>query len=235
VTIRRVDCNANHRQGISVISAEDLLIEDCRLRNTDGTAPQAGIDFEPNHPEECLVNCVVRRCTAEFNAGTGYQICPQFMNSASKPISIHLDQCVSRGNRQHAIHLISAPKDPPVGRLRITGFLAENDCMAGLSVQFNPFDAVQIEVEDAIFRDCARNDTFFPPLYLQGLDEDSRPAGNLHFKNVTVKDDHDRPILRIRDRKGNGVKAVTGSINLERDGQTESILVDDAWLEEMRD
>src|SRR5690606_2640757 len=32
VTIRRVDCNENHRQGISVISAEDLLIEDCQLR-----------------------------------------------------------------------------------------------------------------------------------------------------------------------------------------------------------
>jgi len=127
VTIRRVDCNANHRQGISVISAEDLLIEDCRLRRTDGTAPQAGIDFEPNHPADSLVNCVVRRCTAEFNAGTGYQICPQYLNSSSKPISIHLDQCVSRGNRQHAIHLCSAPKNPPLGRLRITRFLAEED------------------------------------------------------------------------------------------------------------
>ena len=60
VTIRRVDCNANHRQGISVISAEDLLIEDCQLRHTDGTAPMAGIDFEPNHPADFLVNCVVR-------------------------------------------------------------------------------------------------------------------------------------------------------------------------------
>ena len=233
VTIRRVDCNANHRQGISVISAEDLLIEDCRLRHTDGTAPKAGIDFEPNSPKDSLVRCVLRRCIAQSNAGTGFQICPQYLTSQSTPISIHLDQCVSRGNQQHAIHLCSNPQDPPVGRLRITGFLAENDAMAGLSVQFNPCDAVRIELEDSILRGCALEDPFFPPLYVQGLDAPGRPAGNLHFKNLTVEDDRDRPILKIRARNGNGIKAVTGNILLKRDGQSQSIVIDDAWLETM--
>ncbi|HRZ54782.1 MAG TPA: right-handed parallel beta-helix repeat-containing protein, partial [Candidatus Paceibacterota bacterium] len=235
VTIRRVDCNANHRQGISVISAQDLLIEDCRLRHTEGTAPQAGIDFEPNHPADSLVRCVMRRCTAESNAGTGFQICPQSLDDTSSPISIHLDQCTSRSNGQHAIHLCSAPKSPPVGHLRITRFFAEKDAMAGLSVQFNPYNAVRIEIEDSVLRDCALTDRFFPPLYVQGLEADSRPAGNLHFRNVTVKDDRDRPILRIRDRHGNGVKAITGDIILERNGQRTPIAIDDAWLDTMRE
>ena len=69
VLIRGVDCNANNRQGISVISAENLLIDSCQLRNTAGTAPQAGIDFEPNDPTDVLLNCVVRNCTASGNAG----------------------------------------------------------------------------------------------------------------------------------------------------------------------
>lgn len=235
VTIRRVDCNANHRQGISVISAEDLLIEDCRLRHTDGTAPQAGIDFEPNHPEDSLVRCVMRRCVAESNTGTGFQICPQYLTSQSTPISIHLDQCVSRGNGQHAIHLCGNPEDPPVGRLRITGFLAENDGMAGLSVQFNPFDAVRIDLEDATFRDCALAEPFFPPLYVEGIGVEGRPAGNIHFTNLTVEDDADRPILKIRDREENETREITGEIILERNGQRETIVVDDAWLEAMRE
>lgn len=58
----------------------------------------------------------------------------------------------------------SNPNDPPVGRLQIQGFLAENDAMAGLSVQFNPYDAVRIDLEDSIFRDCALAEPFFPPL-----------------------------------------------------------------------
>ncbi|MDM8008428.1 MAG: nucleoside hydrolase [Phycisphaerae bacterium] len=233
VTIRRVDCNANHRQGISVITAEDLLIEECRLRNTDGTDPKAGIDFEPNVPTDSLVNCVLRRCVAESNAGTGFQICPQFLTSQSKPISIHLEECVSRGNRQHAIHLCGNPKDPPVGQLRITKFLAEKDGMAGLSVQFNPYDGVRIDLEDSTFRDCAAAESFFPPLYVQGLDTPGRPAGNLHLKKLTVKDDRDRPILKIRDRKGNGIKDITGEIILERNGHSKSIVIDHAWLERM--
>jgi polygalacturonase len=56
VTIRDVECVDNHRQGISVISAENLLIENCLFAKTDGTAPQAGIDLEPNGPDERLVN-----------------------------------------------------------------------------------------------------------------------------------------------------------------------------------
>ena len=235
VVIRDVICHDHHRQGISVISAQDLLIEDCRLRHTEGTAPQAGIDFEPNHPADSLVRCVMRRCTAESNAGTGFQICPQSLDDTSSPISIHLDQCTSRSNGQHAIHLCSAPKSPPVGHLRITRFFAEKDAMAGLSVQFNPYNAVRIEIEDSVLRDCALTDRFFPPLYVQGLEADSRPAGNLHFRNVTVKDDRDRPILRIRDRHGNGVKAITGDIILERNGQRTPIAIDDAWLDTMRE
>ena len=223
IVIRRVDCNDNHRQGISVISAENLLIEHCLLRNTRGTAPKSGIDFEPNHPEDSLINCVMRHCVAESNAGTGFQICPQSMSSRSKPISITLEHCVSRGNKQHAIHLCSAPKDPPGGHLRIAHFLSVNDSMCGLSVQFNPYDALRIDLEDSLIRDSARNDSFFPPLYVEGMNSDSRPAGNIHFKRVTIKDDIDRPFIKISDRKGNGLRNITGEIILERNGQRKQV------------
>ena len=232
VVIRRVDCNGNHRQGISVISAQDLLIEDCLLRNTSGTAPQAGIDFEPNAPGESLVRCVVRNCVAENNAGTGYQICPQTMNSSSPLISIDIENCVSRGNTQHGIHLCSAPKNAPRGLLRISRFTSDRDRMAGLSVQFNPWDGVRIEMKDSELRDCARDDAFFPPIYVQGSGADRGPAGNIHFTRVTVRDDVDRPFFRIRVNSESGVKAITGEITLKRRGATEAIKLDEARLRE---
>lgn len=232
IVIRRVDCNGNNRQGISVISAANLLIEACLLRNTSGTDPQAGIDFEPNGSNELLANCVVRNCIAENNAGTGYQICPQSMNSSSRPISIYLKNCVSRGNKQHAIHLCSAQKDAPGGLLRITHFTSENDSMAGLSMQFNPYNAMRVEMEDSVIRDSARGDEFFAPIYLQGVDSDSRPTGNVHFKRVTIKDDLDRPFIKISDHKGNGLKDISGEITLERNGRKETIAVDEVTLRE---
>jgi len=227
VLIRGVDCNANNRQGISVISAENLLIDDCLLRNTAGTAPQAGIDFEPNDPADVLLNCIVRNCTSSGNAGTGYQICPQSLTSRSKPLSIVLDDCVSRGNAQHAVHLVSAAKDPPAGHLLITHFLADRDAMAGLAVQFNPCDAIRIDLDDVTFRDCAKADTFFAPLYVQGTDFPDRPAGNIHFNHVTVKDEVDRPPLFIRGRKGSRpaevTRDLTGQIILQRHGQEQTL------------
>lgn len=227
ILIRGVDCNANHRQGISVISAENLLIDDCLLRNTAGTAPQAGIDFEPNDVADVLLNCVVRHCIASGNAGTGYQICPQSMTGTSKPISITLEDCISRGNVQHAVHLVSAPKDPPAGKLQIRRFLADRDAMAGLAVQFNPFDGIRIELDDVTFRDCAKADTFFAPLYLQGTDLPNRPAGGIHFNRVTVKDEVDRPPFFIRGPKGSRpadvTRDITGQIILQRDDQEKTL------------
>jgi len=232
VLIKGVDCNANHRQGISIISAENLLIDRCLLRNTTGTAPQAGIDFEPNDPADVLINCVMKNCIASGNAGTGYQICPQSLAGRSQPISIVLDNCVSRGNAQHAVHLCSAQQDPPAGRLEITHFLAEGDAMSGLAVQFNPCDAIRIDLDDVTFRDCAKTDTFFAPLYLQGTDFVDRPAGNIHFKQVTVKDEVDRPPFFVRGRKGSRpaevTRDITGQILLQRNGRERTLEALDA-------
>jgi hypothetical protein len=232
ITIRGVDCNDNHRQGISVISAENLLIDHCQLRNTKGTAPQAGIDFEPNEPSDVLLNCVVKNSVASGNAGTAYQICTQLLTGSSKPISIVLESCISRGNAQHAVHLCSAPNDPPAGRLQITHFLADGDAMSGLAVQFNPYDAIRIDLDDVTFRDCAKTDTFFAPLYLQATDVPNRPAGGLHFNRVTIQDDVDRAPFFVRGPKGSTPVAITrdikGQITLQRNRQEQTLKALDA-------
>ncbi|NUQ01248.1 MAG: right-handed parallel beta-helix repeat-containing protein [Armatimonadetes bacterium] len=72
VTIKDVVLDKNYRQGISVITAENLLIENTIMRDTAGTAPMAGIDFEPNHPQERLLNVVMRNCVTENNKGGGF-------------------------------------------------------------------------------------------------------------------------------------------------------------------
>ncbi|NOX55711.1 MAG: right-handed parallel beta-helix repeat-containing protein [Planctomycetes bacterium] len=102
IHIKDVVCDRNYRQGISVITAEDLLIEDTVMKNTAGTPPAAGIDFEPNHATEKLVRCVMRRCVAEDNAGVGYAFYLPNLTGASEPISIRLEKCVARGSNRSA-------------------------------------------------------------------------------------------------------------------------------------
>lgn len=50
IHIGAVVCNANVRQGISVVSCDGFVIDGATCSNTSGTAPGAGIDLEPDTP-----------------------------------------------------------------------------------------------------------------------------------------------------------------------------------------
>ena len=98
VVIRGVAAIGNVRQGISVISAENLLIEDCTFENTCGLPPMAGIDFEPNLSGQRLVNCTVRNCVSRQNLGFGWDVALFSLNSGSRPVSILFDGCREEDN-----------------------------------------------------------------------------------------------------------------------------------------
>ncbi len=93
------DCviDDNHRQGISVISVVNLLIENCVIKNTAGTAPEAGIDFEPNAAQERLFNIVVRDCVFENNRSAGVIICSS-PRKDTEPISMLFENCRAVNN-----------------------------------------------------------------------------------------------------------------------------------------
>ena len=88
----------NYRQGISVIGADGLLIENVVMRDTKGTPPAAGIDFEPNKPWECLKNIVMRNCLSENNEGKGIEIMVAQYDRTSEPISMRFENCRCVGN-----------------------------------------------------------------------------------------------------------------------------------------
>ena len=150
VTIRNVICDGNNRQGISVITAEDLLIENCVFRNTNGTAPEAGGDLEPNHPEERLVNCVLRNCRSENNAGHAYHIYLGQMNEQSPPVSIRFENCTSSGCGRYSASLSIANRN---GGRSVRGLIEyvscrfEADGVAGVSIRGNEADGCRVRFE----------------------------------------------------------------------------------------
>ncbi|WP_243303378.1 right-handed parallel beta-helix repeat-containing protein [Geothrix oryzisoli] len=95
-----INCNDNYRQGVSVISAMNLLIENCVFLNTNGTDPMGGIDFEPNTPSQVLVNCIVRNCRSQNNGGPGFLFTLGNLGRASTPVSIWLENCQTIGNKR---------------------------------------------------------------------------------------------------------------------------------------
>lgn len=143
ITIKDVICEDHHRQGISVITAQNLLIEGCTLRGTQGTAPQAGIDFEPNQPDEPLANCVVRDCVIEHNAGYGILLYLGSLRAESDPISIAVDHCQVRDNHQGTLAVLGAKHAGNLrGRIRLQG-----NKLAGKQ-SLDKWSHLEIQIED---------------------------------------------------------------------------------------
>ena len=152
VTIRNVICTDNLRQGISVISAEDLVIENCELRNTRGAAPSAGIDFEPNFPGHALKNCIVRNCRAHDNFGSGCEINAPQLNHTSEPIGISFESCVSEGDgRSFSFNVDSVRGREVGGTLSISNCHFSSPLRTGVSIRENLVTPLKIAISDSSF------------------------------------------------------------------------------------
>jgi hypothetical protein len=88
VLLKNLEIHNQHRQGISVISIDGLIIEGTSISGTSGTMPASGIDFEPNRHYEILKNIQINNCRIFNNAGQGVLIQLKKLDSSSEPIDI---------------------------------------------------------------------------------------------------------------------------------------------------
>jgi len=115
IVVKNVVLDDHHRQGISVISVRNLLIENVQIYNTSGTLPRSGIDFEPNRRDELLENCIVRECEIAGNRGPGILFSLQNLYPESHPVSIVIENCNIYRNTLSI--LVAGLKHKPSGEL----------------------------------------------------------------------------------------------------------------------
>ncbi|HKL84762.1 MAG TPA: right-handed parallel beta-helix repeat-containing protein [Treponemataceae bacterium] len=88
----------NYRQGVSVISVRNFLIDNCTVSGTSGTLPMAGIDFEPNSDLYGFTGCVVRNCVFLNNKGPGILIYLKKLTPNHPFTDIKIQDCISKKN-----------------------------------------------------------------------------------------------------------------------------------------
>ncbi len=246
VTIRNVVCDGNNRQGISVITAENLLIENTILRNTWGTAPQAGIDFEPNQDDEKLANCVMRNCVCENNAGAGIDMYLPNLKRKSGDVGIVLDNVVSRNNGRASVALTvnNTEDESLIGRIVIRNCRFEND-RGGIQIRSLAQNGATVEVENTTLKGCSilpneKNSVYQSPIHLSSRPNDETAFGTVTFKNVTIIDDcagldGERPLMEFKDYSinGYGVNNVSGSFKLVSNGSEQTFELDKSDVQKL--
>ena len=96
ILITKVTTDHAWRNGLSVIFANGLTVSDSAFLNTAGTAPQCGIDVEPDHSAQPLRGIVFNNVTLAGNARCGFSLAPASLINSSEPIDISIDKMIIR-------------------------------------------------------------------------------------------------------------------------------------------
>lgn len=86
VTIENCNLHDNRRNNLSITDVSNVTIRNCQFNNANGTAPQYGIDIEPNRNRTCS-NVTISDSTFKGNAGGTIQILGQ-LNAHVKGVTI---------------------------------------------------------------------------------------------------------------------------------------------------
>lgn len=105
VILKGCRADNNRRQGLSITSARRVRVVDCEFMNTRGTAPQFGIDIEPNDPIDYADDIVILRPMTRGNFGGGIMIYLNGLSSTrvrAHPVDITI---LEHRSEQDAVHL----------------------------------------------------------------------------------------------------------------------------------
>jgi len=235
IHIKDVTCERHYRQGISVITAENLLIENTVMRETGGTNPQAGIDFEPNGPDERLVNIVMRNCTTERNQGDGYLFYLGFMDATSQAVSARFENCQSIGDSTSGTRVITnnALEKAVGGRIEYVDCVFEGSGKAGITLSNIPTGRFEVHFAGCSVPDAAASRPETTPIVFQSREDATVPIGGVVFDNCTIRDSLDRhPMSYAPKAAGVPVQGVTGTIIMERNGKKQTIEITPELLRE---
>lgn len=125
LALRDIKVQNCRRNAVSFIGAENIVMEDFQLRNTHGTHPGAGIDFEPDngarYPNR---NITLRRGVVEGNQNFGI-LCDDSGRASSYTSNVVMEDVTIRAGRDAwALWLRFAPGNNVLRRCKIYGPVA---------------------------------------------------------------------------------------------------------------
>ncbi|HPO16083.1 MAG TPA: right-handed parallel beta-helix repeat-containing protein [Candidatus Hydrogenedentes bacterium] len=221
VVIRDAICDDHHRQGISIISAIDLLIERTLMLNTSGTAPQAGIDFEPNRPTEQLTNCIMRDCVLENNTGGNILFYLKQLSKESPPLSVIVENCIVRNGVDAGVAVGMLDDDAPKGSIEFRKCTIENPGRAGAFVFDKSAESAVVRFTQCTWHNAwvgkeIKSDTPRVPLLLTVMHpKQCTKFGGIVFEDCQVYDTADRPVLKVETvRRGLGIHGLHGTLTV---------------------
>ncbi len=188
------DCliNNNYRQGISVTSAQNVLIEHCEIINTSGTPPAFGIDLEPDNAYDEMNNIEIKNCRITGNEGGGILLSFWQLNQTTNPLSIDISDCYIGSNQNKGVVVDVNSNGPVSGYVNFERCIIENQ--PGNGIFSNKRESLELNFNDIVIRNVGYDNTNNDPVYNMPIsiqkqyDYAGFPLGNINFNNIFIDD-----------------------------------------------
>jgi hypothetical protein len=189
-----INCVAQNcmRQGLSIVSAKDLWVNNCRFSQTNGKLPSAGIDIEPESIS-AMYGIKISNCIADVNDGGGYMV---DLNGIPENVDIVFDNCQAiagagadaTGFEISNIRVSAATGD----RIAVNNCVAENTGSYGLLLRNidQSFDGVSISNFHAINTNTEQISAYGDaPVAIYSVSSAQYPnPGNIRINGLKVYD-----------------------------------------------
>jgi len=192
VTVEDSIFNNNRRQGSSITGQVNHIhyLRD-HFTNTIGTAPQSGIDIEPNTPGDFLLDVNIQDCYTDGNAGDGLMVSTWLMNSTSQPIGVTVLRNHSTGNQRYGyVGINSDPSNAP-GAILIQDSFSDQSGSAGAAGRFYAANGASLTFQNLTVTNPHVNGP--DPSYGDSAAVDvirggggTVPIGNVHFLGINI-------------------------------------------------
>jgi len=202
ILIEDIESINNRRQGMSIISAENVWVKNSIFRDTKGTLPEAGVDLEPNNESDRIVNINFEGCKFLDNNHAGILLALHFMTENSIPVSIFFKDCELSGNSSlendyiESEIVLDAKQTSPVGGLATFENVVVDGSDFGMVYSRKPANAYTAVFKDCIGRNLSQRDTH-PPILLEAI-VNGPTLGGFVFDNLLLEYDTNEPFFQVR-------------------------------------
>lgn len=154
ITVRHVVADSNHRQGMSIVSVDGMLVEHSVFKNTRGGAPMAGIDCETHNERERLSNVVIRHNLFLNNSQLGMHNWPSRQTDQSAPVSILWENNYVRGSAV-GIQVAAVNATTPPGEIVFRNNVIEGSSFAGILIRRAGLSQLKVRFEGNVLMNTA--------------------------------------------------------------------------------
>ena len=219
VLLRDIVCENHYRQGISVISAENLTVENSTFNNTWGTPPSSGVDIEPDLSEQRIKNVVFSGCHFIDNCGDGIEVFLAFTNNETEDVTLRFEDCYISSQHGTGIRVSKIGDNGPDGYVEFNNCTVENTVGYGVKIQEKSLKGAHVKLKNCRIINAATdrqfNDEWVPILLSLPKTDFVQTMGGIDFDNCFVDDMYERPAITFSQQDSDlSLHDISGTIRV---------------------